>query len=48
MPSVSKIRSLHIFEISPEKLGAKLIFLPADKHKKSFVHGNSITLGVWS
>ena len=54
MPKVPKIRSLHIFAISPEKhrgrgwLGrVKLIFLPENKHE-SFLQANSITLGLRS
>ena len=47
MPKVSKIRSLHIFAIFPEKLGDEVDFLPADKHK-SFLQVDSITLGFRS
>ena len=45
MPKVPKIKSLHIFAISPEKL--EVDFFRVDKHKVSLqVH--SITLGVHS
>ena len=33
MPKVPKIRSLHIFVISPESIGDEVDFLPADKDK---------------
>ena len=34
MPKVPEIRSLHIFTISPEKLGDEVKFLPAGKYKR--------------
>ena len=47
MPKVPKIRSLHIFAISPEKHGENVVdFVPAEKHKALL--GDSITLGVCS
>ena len=33
MPKVPKIRSLHIFAISPKNPGGEVDFLPADKHR---------------
>ena len=51
MPRVPKIRSLHIFAISPEKHGwGEVEFFPANKHE-SFLHENfpqvdSITLDL--
>ena len=47
MPKVPKIRSLHIFAISPEKLGDEVDVLPADKHER-FLQVDSITLAVCS
>ena len=47
MSKVPKIRSLHIFAISPEKHGAEVDFLPANKNK-SFLQVDGITLGVGS
>ena len=44
MRKVPKI-SLHIFAISPYKLGGWSWVLPADKHK-GFLQDGSITLGV--
>ena len=45
MPKLPKVRSLHIFAISPEKRGDKVDFLPADKHQR-FLQNASIILGV--
>ena len=39
MPKVPKIRSLHIYAISPEKHGFDVVLLPADKYK-SFLQGD--------
>ena len=47
MPKVPKIRSLHIFAISPEKHGGEVDFLPANKHEISLLV-DSITLGLRS
>ena len=47
MPKVIKLRSLHIFVISPEKHGDEVDFSPADKHE-SFLQDDSITVGVRS
>ena len=47
MPKVPKIRSLHIFAISPEKLGDEVDFLPVGKCE-SFLQVHSITLSVHS
>ena len=47
MPKVPRIRSLHIFAISPEKHGGEVDFLPANKHK-SFLQVDSITLVLHS
>ena len=47
MPKEPKIRSLHIFAISPEKCRVWSWFLPADKHK-SFLQVDTITLVVHS
>ena len=41
MPKVPKIRSLHIYAISPEKHGVEVVLFPADKYK-SFLQGDSI------
>ena len=46
MPKVPKIRSLHIFAISPEKTwGYEVVLLPTDKYE-SFLQDNTIILGV--
>ena len=42
LPTVPKIRSLHIFEISPEKHGGEVDFLPGNKHE-SFLEVDIIT-----
>ena len=47
VPKVPKIRSFHIFAISPEKAWGMKLILPADKHE-SFLQVDSITLGVRS
>ena len=47
MPKVPKIRSLHIFAISPVKHGGWSCFLPANKHE-GFLQVDSITLGLFS
>ena len=48
MAKVPKIRSLHIFAISPEKHGGwSWFFLPADEHE-SFLQVDSVNLGVCS
>ena len=44
MPKVPKIRSLHIFAISPENHGGEVDFLPANTHE-NFLQVESITLG---
>ena len=41
MPKVPKIRSLHVYAISPEKHGVEVVLLPADKYE-SFLQGDSI------
>ena len=41
MPKVPKIRSMHIYAISPEKHGVEVVLLPADKYK-SFLQSDSI------
>ena len=41
MPNVPKIRSVHIYAISPEKHGAEVVVLPADKYE-CFLQGDSI------
>ena len=43
----TQIRSLHIFAISPEKLGDEVDVLPADKHER-FLQVDIITLAVCS
>ena len=45
MPKVPKIKSLHIFAISPEKVVDEVDFLPPDKHT-IFLQVDSITLEV--
>ena len=45
MPKVPKIRSLHIFAISPEKHEEVIVLLSTDKYE-SFLKGDSIILGV--
>ena len=47
MPQVLKVRRLHIFAISSEKVGNEVDFFPADKYE-SVLQVNSITLGVCS
>ena len=47
MPKIPKVRSLHIFALSPEKLGGEVDFLPANE-QKSFLQDGSITLGFCS
>ena len=47
MPEVPKVRSLHIFAISPKRYGDEIDFLPADK-EESFLQDSSVTLGVHS
>ena len=47
MPKVPKIRTFHIFAITPEKHGDEVDFLLVDK-SKSFLQVDSITLGVGS
>ena len=53
MPKVPKIRSLHIFAISPEMFWrgergqGELDFLPANEHQ-NFLQVGSITLGLCS
>ena len=47
MSKVRKIRSLHIFAISPEKYGGEVGFLPANKHKR-FLQFDSIFLSLRS
>ena len=45
-PKVPKIKSLHIFAISPEKnMGDEVVLLPVDKYK-SFLQDDTIILGV--
>ena len=41
MLKVPKIRSLHVYAISPEKHGVEVVLLPADKYE-SFLQGDSI------
>ena len=41
-PEVSKIRSLYIFAISPEKQTVKSLFVAADKNE-TFLEADSIT-----
>ena len=41
MPKVRKIRSLHIYAISPEKHWVVVVLLPADKYE-SFLEGDNI------
>ena len=41
MPKVPKIRSLHIYAISPEKHGVEVVLLPADKNE-SFLQRDSV------
>ena len=43
MSKVPKIRSLHIFAISPDKHGGEVDFLPANKHE-SLQQVDSMTL----
>ena len=45
MPKVPKMRSLHIFAISPEKHEEVVVLLSTDKYE-SFQQGDSIILGV--
>ena len=45
MPKVPKIRSLHIFAISPEKHMDEVDFLSADKHE-SFLQVDFQVLGM--
>ena len=45
MLEVRKIRSLHVFAISPEKHGDEVVLLPADKHE-NFLQGATIILGL--
>ena len=45
MPKVPKIRSLHIFTVSPEKYGGLSLHAGKDK---CFLQADSITLGVCS
>ena len=42
-----KIRSFHIFAISPKNMWGEAYFFPADKHN-SFLQLENITLGVHS
>ena len=52
MSKVPKIRSLHIFAISPEKHGGEVEFFPANKCEsflhESFLQVDSITLDLLS
>ena len=45
IPKVPKIKSLHIFAISPENHRGEVGFLPANEHE-SFLQVDSITLGL--
>ena len=47
MPKVPKVKSLHIFAISPQKHGGEVDFLPANKHE-SFLQVDSITFRLRS
>ena len=47
MPKVPKVRSFHIFAISPEKQEDEVDFLPAGK-PKNFLQFDNITLDVHS
>ena len=47
MSKVPKIRSLHIFAISPEKHGGEVDFLPENKHEH-FLQVDSISLDLRS
>ena len=47
MPKVTKITSLHIFAISPEKHGGEVDFLPENEHR-SFLQVDGIFLGLLS
>ena len=46
MPKIPKIRSLHIFAVSPEKHGDEADFLSTDK--QSFLQVASVSLGARS
>ena len=46
MPKVPKIRSLHIFVISPESIGDEVDFLPADKDKSFPEVFNNFTISL--
>ena len=52
MPRVPKIRSLHIFAISPEKQGGEVKLFPANKYEsfllENFLQVDSITLDLLS
>ena len=45
MPNVPKIKSLHVFAVSPEKRGNEVDFLLVNK-RESFLQVNSIPLGM--
>ena len=45
VPKVPKIKSSHIFAISPERCGDEVDRLPADKHRK-FLQVDSVAVGV--
>ena len=48
MPKIPKIRSLHIFAVSSEKHGGWSWFSLPTNERKSFLHFDSITLGLCS
>ena len=47
MLEVRKIRSLHVFAISPEKHRDEVVLLPTDKHE-NFLQGATIILGLFN